>query len=339
MNWIKQNKFEAMLLLVVVVIAIGIFMFGNSQGAAYEEDLSRFEDANSRVTQHESAAPFPNDAHVDDRRAQVTAFQGDVEGLQKSLVAFHPAEFSKISPAEFTTRLNETSEKLKALYGDKIEFPEQWQAGFEAYTSSPPKDQATDFLSYELVAMEWIFTTLAKAGPSALLNVYRPKLPIETGASMEPEAPGNSRARRSRSKVASKPYYKLPLELTFRGKESTLREFLSALAGSKEHFVAVRSMRVSNSNPNAPSESDAEFDDDGVDAAEEEEGAFDAFSGFEFPEEEGGEDGDEEAVEEEEVVEGQRILGQVLGAEELNVFLSLEIHFFRDDVELPGASK
>jgi hypothetical protein len=339
MNWIKQNKFEAMLLLVVVVIAIGIFMFGNSQGAAYEEDLGRFEDANSQIAVYENAAPFPNPAHVDDRRVQVTAFQGDVEGLQESLLAFRPAEFRKISPAEFTTRLNATSEKLKALYGDKIEFPDAWQAGFEAYTSSPPKDQATDFLSYELAAMEWIFTTLAKAEPSALLNVYRPKLPIETGASMEPEAPRTSKGKRSRSKVASKPYYKLPLELTFRAKESTLREFLSTLAGSEEHFVVVRSMRVSNTNPNAPSESDAEFDDGGGDAAEEGEGAFDAFSGFEFPEEDEGEDGDEEAVEEEEVAEGQRNLGQVLGAEELNVFLNLEIHLFRDDVELPGAGK
>jgi hypothetical protein len=84
---------------------------------------------------------------------------------------------------------------------------------------------------------------------------------------------------------------------------------------------------------------DAEFDDDGGDAAEEGDGDFDAFSGFEVPEDDGGEDGDEEAVEEEEVAEGQRNLGQVLGAEELNVFLNLEIHLFRDDVELPGAGK
>ena len=181
--------------------------------------------------------------------------------------------------------------------------------------------------------MEWIFTELAKSGPSALLNVHRPKLPIETGDSMEPQA-----SKRSKGK----PYYKLPVELTFRGKESTLREFLTTLAGSKDYFVAVRSMRVSNTNPNAPSESDAEFDEGGADAVDEGEGAFDAFSGFDFPEDDGG---DEDALEEgeegeeEEVVEGQRNLGQVLGAEELNVFLNLEIHLFRDDVELPGAGK
>ena len=35
----------------------------------------------------------------------------------------------------------------------------------------------------------------------------------------------------------------------------------------------------------------------------------------------------------------EQILGQVLGAEELNVFLQLELLLFKDDVELPEAGK
>ena len=64
MNWIKQNKFEAGLLLVVILAAVGIFLYGNSQGKAYDEAKERFDSADSQVITLEGGAPFPNDTRA-----------------------------------------------------------------------------------------------------------------------------------------------------------------------------------------------------------------------------------------------------------------------------------
>lgn len=324
MNWFKQNKFEAILLILVLLAAIGIFLFGNKKKGAYNEALERFDRANSSVQNLEKNAPYPNMANVEARKDQSEAFRKKVVDLQNLLLAYRPESFSRISPAAFTTKLNEISAKLKELYSE-IEYPEDWQVGFEAYTASPPKDTATAFLSYELDAMDWLFTELAKSKPSALLNVHRKELPIENG---QPMNGGDN--------DGSEPYHRLPVELTFRGSESTLREFLASLAGSKEYFVVVRNMRVTNSNEDPPEEDDAKFDSNAaapVTAGGD--GTFEGFEGFFTEEPEAAEE--EAPAPVEEAPSGQRILGQVLGAEELNVFLHLEFLLFKDEVKLPGA--
>ena len=341
MNWIKQNKFEAILLLVVLILAIGVFLYGNSQSKAFKDSVDRFESADSEVGRLEGVAPYPTKKSVESRRGQTEGFQGKVIGLQESLLSYRPEDFKKMSPAEFTDRLNGISAKLKELYGSKIEYPDEWQVGFESYTASPPKDEATDFLNYQLSVMEWLFTELAAAEPSALLNVYRPKLPIEAGKSMEPEGSerGNRRSRPRRgnkSAAVAEPFYALPVQISFRGKESSLRKFLEGISGSEEYFVAVRNMRVINSEQEPPKESTANFPQEAEEEEEEEDGGI--FGTFGFSDEETEEEAEEEEVEEA-AIKSERVLGQILGAEELNVFLEMEILLFRDDAELPEMDK
>jgi hypothetical protein len=115
----------------------------------------------------------------------------------------------------------------------------------------------------------------------------------------------------------------------------------------------VRSIRVQNAKAELPpKKSDAKFKAAAAPAGD----AADPFEGFEFvipgedgegDDEEPAEDGEEapaeDAADEEPFVpaapavgSGEQILGQVLGAEELNVFLQLELILFRDNVKLPA---
>ena len=339
MNWMKQSKFEALLLIVVVAIAAGIIFLGLSQGKAYKEAKERFDEAEEAVARMESGKPYPDPQSVDERKKEVGGFLEEVSGLQEALLKFRPQELEKISPAEFNTRLTETSEKLRTLYEQKkITFPDEWRAGFEAYTASPPKDDATPYLNYQLQALEALYTDLAKAGPSELVNVHRGKLPIEQGKSMDGEEEGRSKNRRKASEA--EPFYVMPVEISFRGREKAVRQFLSELAGADEYFTSIRSLRIRNSgNAKPPRSSDAEFEG-GLETGEETE-AEDPFSAF-FPDagaDDGG--GDDEAPAEDEGDEGgsEQILGQVLGAEDLSVFLQLELLLFRSDVELPEVGK
>ena len=199
---------------------------------------------------------------------------------------------------------------------------------------------------------------MAEAGPSELLNVHRPPLPVERGEPMVPTVEKRGRKPRQAAQTPQKPFFALPIELTFRGREASLRRLLGALADSKEYFFVVRSMRVQNVKYDTPPKSkDVEFE-----APKPAEG-IDLFGDFDFedlPGEDGGsgEDATDGATDEGETPPdgeapeggepepepeaeadapgGERILGQVLGAEELHVFLQLELILFRDDVELPA---
>ena len=336
MNWMKQSKFEAILLVVVVIAAAGIIFMGLSQGKAYKAAKERFDDAESEVSAMESGKPYPNPKMVGLRKDEVEAFRKEVVGLQGDLLKFRPAELEKISPAEFNTRLTETSDKLRSLYEkSEIVFPEDWRAGFESYTASPPKDAATPYLNFQLQALDALYTDLAKSGPSELLNVHRGKLPVERGDPMDEVD------RRGRPIKGGKPFYVLPVEITFRGREKAVRKFLSEVAGAEEYFTSIRSLRIRNSkNAAPPRTSDAEFEG-GLETGEDE--PADPFGAFDFgafgEEDEEGEEEDEVVEEDKEDAGGDQILGQVLGAEELNVFLQLELLLFKSDVELPKAGK
>ena len=338
MNWVKENKIEAGLLALAIAAGIGAYFLAGSKSEQYDDAKESFDMAAGQLRNLESRKPYPSAGKLEDRKKEVVEYRGKVEGLQKALLTYRPEEFKKIRPAEFTTKMNEVGQSLHALYDSRnIVYPAKWQMGFEVYTASPPKDEATDYLNYQLEGLQWLFAELAAAGPAELLNVYLAPLPVEQGKPMMP-------------KGASKPYHELPVEITFRGRERALRGILSSLASSKNHFFVVRSLRVQNSKMDkAPRSSDVKFEDAPVGLPADD--PFKDLEGFVFPDDavepadpaQPGEGVVEpEPVEPEpapappaEAAAGERVLGQVLGAEELHVFLQLDLILFRDNVNLP----
>lgn len=340
-DWIKENKFAAAMLGISLLALFGTYMFSGSKSAAYDASKGDFDTSVSKYNRLIGMKPFPNTDNLEDRKKEVTAYRGQVEGLQKALLAYRPEKFEQVDASGFSSRVKEVGDELKAIYKEKnIGFPAKWQLGFETYTGSPPKDGATAHLSYELDGFKWLYGALADAGPSELLNVYRARLAVEDG---EVVAPKPTRRRGRQPKTLPKPYQALPIELTFRGSESSLRKFLESLAGSKDYFYVIRSMRIQNTKPaSPPKQSDANFEEV---VPDEEEG-----DGGEFiiPGEDGGVEKDEDGLEEVDLnipapevkdaaPSGEQKLSQVLGAEEVNVFLQLELILFEDGIELPAS--
>ena len=87
---------------------------------------------------------------------------------------------------------------------------------------------------------------LSKARISQLTNLFRPQLTEESDAEYKPQ---DSEVARS-----------LPLEITFVGPEKSLREFLSTINQLENQYVVIRSIRVSNVKKDPPKASDAKFD-------------------------------------------------------------------------------
>ena len=343
-DWIKENKFEAGLLLVVLLLVIGAFVLGSGQGKKYREHKNYYDAAVGQKKNLEAKRPYPSRENQNEYTGIVDNYRKVIGDLETALVKFRPKEFKSIEPAEFTEKLNAAITAATNTYKDaRIEFPEKWKLGFETYTATPPKKDATAYLSYQLDSASWLFGALAESRPSALINVYRAELPVEKGQSMdggESATPTRGKPRRTRPSksggASSKPFYVLPLELTFRASEPSMREFLGKISSSSDHFFVIRSLRIQNEKRDkTPKRDDVEFKDG-------DDGAFGETFDLVVPDE--GEpvpDGEEPAGDEEPLFPedepaaapdlggGERILGQVLGAEELFVFLELELVLFK----------
>jgi len=339
MNWIKQNPFLAALgggTLVGAIVLIGIGLAGSGR---YQEQLDSFQASSQQVSAYEAKALYPDPALRDAKRKLLVDYAADIEQLQEAFAPYRVEELDKISAQDFTDRLVAASEGLRKAFADAgATLPDGFYVGFESYSAgSLAREAATPILNYQLGAVNELLLILARSGPSELRNLHRPALPEETGATWQ--RPDNQAAR------------ELPLEITFRASEEATRDFLTALAGSEKYFYVIRTMRVSSEKTTPPLAADAKFEAPA--AAPTTAPAADPFGGFVFPGEEApapAEDGEAEAeeapVEETPqpapaggrvIAEGDtsRILGQVLGTEQVNVFLRLDILQFLAPLELP----
>ncbi|MFP6882782.1 MAG: Amuc_1100 family pilus-like protein, partial [Roseibacillus sp.] len=236
-DWIKENKFEAGMLVAVVLISIVAYLFGGKRGAAYQEHKEYYGVAANTVTQLRQKKPFPNPDNVDKYQAEIDGYRTVIEDLQGKLLAYRPAEFKKILPSEFIDRLNAARTKLAGEFtANGIEFPdEKWYLGFESYTGSPPRDDATKYLNYQLDALTSLFESLAVSKPSALVNVYRQQMPVEKGQPMDGGGIATPKPRRGKTRsprqaaTTPPPFYRLPLELTFKAQEPAARKFIAAV--------------------------------------------------------------------------------------------------------------
>jgi hypothetical protein len=359
-DWIKENKSEAGLIFVTFLVAVVIYLFGSKKSGIYSEHKEFYDGAASAVTSLKGKKPFPNTDNVNDFEVALAADRVVVEALQTKLLAFRPEELKTITPSDFIDKLNaQRTELVGALDANQIEFPgEDFHMGFERYTSAPPRDGATGYLDYQLDALSALYNNLVKVGPSALVNVYRKQLPIETGPSMDAKAKADlpkTSGRRTRSRTrpsaraesAGPPFYRLPLELTFKSNEPAARRFIAAVTSDPKYYFVIRSLRIQNEKRDkAPKKDDVEFDKAPVTGA----GGDEFSNSFEtdlIPEDDPASESEGDPVPEAEELapepaddseeEGERVLGQVLGAEEVFVFLQLDLILFKgqEDAKLP----
>ena len=199
--------------------------------------------------------------------------------------------------------------------------PEPFFVGFESYRTVLANGKTTGLLEYQLSGIKELMLALAKSKPRALNNLYRPRLPEEDGQTFTPPANAVTRS--------------FPLEITFTGPEKSARDFLTSIAASKNQFFVVRSLRVSNEKKTPPMAADAKFDSPALEKKQEDAGGFDGgfvLPGDTAPSVDGAPAAEAPASKQ---VDTSRILSQVLGNEQVNVFIRLDLLQFLPVKKLP----
>lgn len=333
MNWIKENPFVAALVGVTVVISAALVFFGMKGGSRLENAQLEFEDAYQGVVQSENSKLYPTAENRDAKSKALKDYRESVIQLAASFDAFRPGDLSNISPQVFTDKLKLASDEVVNAFSDaNTQLPAGFLMGFEVYANNLAQSNATGLLNYQLGAMKDILLQLAEARPTELRKLFRPRFPEETGGKFE--AKPNQVAR----------YF--PMEITFKASEPAARKFISSLAETDPHFIVVRALRIFNERSTPPKVSDAKFEAQAAAATP----AADAFNPFGGAFGEGFDIVDDAAEDDEEAApapavevpeaaprtdDSSRILAQVLGSEEVLVFVRLDVAKFLPSKALP----
>lgn len=318
MSWIKENKFAATLGGVTLLGAAGLIVAGLQFSGKYQEAQASYEEQTSILNDAENLPLYPTTANEQGKTKAVTDYKAAVEGLQTSFGKFRPAKLDNIPPQEFTNRLQAANAEVVAAFeAKKASVPGVFFMGFEGYTASLARGTATGILDYELGAMKELLLSLGNAGISQLSNVHRVKLVEEDGGVFKEEPTQVARP--------------LSVEVTFKGSEKSAREFFTSIASSEKYYYVVRSLRISNEKKGPPLATDAKFE--ASQAPQEAAPAADN-GGFVLPPDGAGAGAETAPAEAAPAapapapVDKGRVLQQVLGSEDVYVFVRLDIMQF-----------
>lgn len=312
-----------------VVLAGALGYWGFSSSKKYDAAKESYDGAVSDIQRLTRGDLYPNPANRQAKEKAVGEYATEVGELQKAFDPYRVAELPAIGVTEFTDKLLANRNEVAAKFEEAgTEVPDQFYLGLNEYTTKPVQSGFAAVLNYQLEAFTELFSELAESEPSALINVHRPKLEEEQGGSPDLEG---------------KTFRLHPIEITFRGSVASVRGFLSRIDDPEKFYYVVRTLRIGNERQTAPNAGDARFEvpkpassDAGGGSSGFGGGGFDAF--FEnVGEEEEADAGAEEAVAEEVVEEAPadsgEILKQVLGNEEVNVFLRVDVLQFLQSQE------
>ncbi len=311
MNWIKENKFLAVLCGGTLVGLILLLFIGSRGSSRYATAMEEFQTAADEAGGYEKGPLYPKEVNRDAKNKALDDYRQELEGLQAAYQPFRPEEITNVSPQEFTDHLIKVNKETRKAFKDNgVSVPEPYFVGFERYKTSLASKESTGILGFELAGIRNLMLSLAAAKPKELRNLYRSEIPEESGKTFEV---GDAVAR------------SFPIEITFIGPEKSAREFVTAVTKLDEKYAVIRMLRISNVKKDPPRAADAQFEKPADKAGA---GAADVFGGdFVMPgEEQAAADPDSGAVEDAApVADTGRILSQVLGDEDVQVFLRIDL--------------
>ncbi|MEI8106461.1 MAG: Amuc_1100 family pilus-like protein [Verrucomicrobiota bacterium] len=250
MNWIKENKFLAGTLGVVLVVGgVLTYFLIVAMGDADEARTGYATDIGT-LQRLAGASISPTGKNSQALDLQLKEAKGAVEAFQAKLAA-NAFPLVPMKPEAFQDKLKATkSAAIERAAQGQTELPAKFFLGFDAptnYEGSLPSPLAAPALGRELESINWVLTQLLDSHITKLESLKREPLPEET--------PG---------KVTEKTLKKgggavMPLvsthsfELKFECRHNSLATFLNALVGPKApQFYTPRVIQIKNQKDRVP---------------------------------------------------------------------------------------
>jgi hypothetical protein len=339
MNWIKQNLFLSILFGSTIALCAIMTLIAMKGGSKYLEAKTSFDETFDEVRKFEKLPLYPTPSNRDAKKKALDDYQEVIDELSGFYSKYQLDPTVQLTTQQFTDEVIAANEEVIKAFkaGDDTgtKLPDDFFMGFEAYRSQYAKPSSIALLDYQLKAIKHLLLGIAEARPAELVRVYRETIPEESDKPYE--AVENEVAR------------KFSYEIVFKGSEASVRDVFTKLGDKDSYQYVIRSIRINNERDSPPRISDAKFEKP-VEAAPKNDNPFGAgfFEEAEAPKPVEGEVGEgaepvvDKAADEGagaapfapipvpsvSAVDTTRILAQVLGDEELEVFVRFDIILF-----------
>lgn len=266
MDELKKNKFLAGYLVVVVVGALALGWFFWSSWQSHQAAREEFDSAAQGVQQLESRPLYPNAENHRLRKEQVDAFAAKVDQLQSELMAYQQPINEAPEQTKFQNKLIESIRSIKS----QAEFTKlgdgaagsDFDLGLSRYLAELPAQEAVPDLEFQLEALKSLVEAMIQYRVSAIDSLKRQELPVEVRpAATAPEPPAGRRAaaRGAAAKTPAGPLLpedevmiRYPFTIQFTGPLRAIEDVFNHMATSKDHFFAIREIRVENEKKEGP---------------------------------------------------------------------------------------
>lgn len=252
MNWIKENKFLAGFLgvMIIGIGVLGYLLFG-AMGRAGTAQESYIVQANE-LTRLQNLPFSATRKNLDALIAQRTEASKAIEEFQTTLGA-QSFPLVPMSPEEFQDKLKATKTAVSARAAEgSTKLPEKFFLGFDAYETRPPAAEAAAPLGRQLKAIEWV---LNQAFANHIVEIdgkepmKRQALAEESGRKAEePPKRGGMPAPKQKPLVITHSF-----ELKMLCRQQQLAGLLNAIVGpNAPQFYIPRVVQITNDKPKVP---------------------------------------------------------------------------------------
>ncbi len=247
MNWIKQNPLLSSLLGSALVLCAALAFFAMKGETKYQDAKSSFDEVYAAVQKSEKLELYPSVENRDAKKKALDDYSQSIDQLRDFYGKYQIDPSNQITTQKFTEHLKAAKlEVQNAFKASDIKLPADFFMGFEAYGDKLAKTGSTALLDYELNAIKHLLLGMAEARPSELIRIFREKIPEENDVAYVPFENDVSR--------------KFSYELVFKGSEASVRDFITKLGQKKSHYCVIRSIRINNERKTPPKISDAKFE-------------------------------------------------------------------------------
>lgn len=248
MNWIKDNPFLSALLGVTIGLSAVFAFVGIKGGSKFDAAKASFDEAFAAVQKSEGLPLYPHKDNVTAKKKALDDHRKSIDEMREDYKTFMiDPEAPPITTQQFTSNLLKAVKEVEdAFAASESKLPEGFFLGFEAYRGELAKSGSTTMLDYQLKAVKHLLLGLAESRPTALIRIYRDRISEESD---QPYVAGENEVAR-----------KFGYEIAVRGSEESIRHFISKLGEKKSFFYVIRSIRINNERDVPPRISDAKFD-------------------------------------------------------------------------------
>lgn len=253
MNWVRNNRFLAGFLGVIVVAGgvLGFLLF--SSYGHYADVSSQYDSQVIELKRLQNLPTYPNAANLKRYEEVQKEYQQKVNDLQTKMASLDtPPASPPLTPLQFQDLLRKkVDETLQHAQTAGVGLPEGFYLGFEQYRGTPPDAAATVLLTAHLTEIQSLINLLIDQHIEKITVIKRGLLPQEAGTA----AVAPTQGRRPGASADVPLVSKYPLEVAFTSLPSSFRESLNKITSAPELFI-VRALVVKNQMDKGPSRLD-----------------------------------------------------------------------------------